>query len=98
MLKNCIGEDIYGHRLYPGDICSYTVTYPENNITNKYKGMIIYDDYKYAFAFEQLEEDFPMVMMSEVNINTIKKIVEADGMDSSYPDYCEWMEIFNNHK
>lgn len=97
MLKICIGDDSFGHRLYPGDICVYTVTHPESKITNEYKGMIFYEDSEYAFAFEQLQDDFPIVMMNAVNIHTIKKIIEGNIIDENFPDYIKWKEIYDSH-
>lgn len=91
-----IGSDTYGKQLFYGDICKYKIK-GQNGIIKEYRGMIFYDDSEYSFAFEQLDDDFPVVLMNKVETNTIDKIISAGGMTDSFPNYNKWKEIYNNN-
>ena len=92
ILQNLIiGIDAQGKELKCGDICSYKYDNVER------KGMIIYDEETYSFAFEQLDDKFPLILMSLVEFDTIKKNKNINQIINNYPNAKEWKEIYNNN-
>jgi hypothetical protein len=96
-MKAYVGTDRNGTKLFESDICTYTITYPENGVTNQYYGMIIYDPSEFAFMFEQTNDDFPLVLMNIVNVDSIEKVMSIEEMQSSYPEYETWQEIYESN-
>lgn len=92
IIKNiAIGNDKYGHMLFCGDICKYKIK------DAGYKGMIFYESSEYSFAFEQTDDSFPIVMMDVVDSGTIEKLVSVQHMNSEFPEYDEWIGIYNSN-
>ena len=96
-MKTYVGTDRNGTKLFESDICSYTVTHLDNGVTHQYKGMIVYDPSEYAFMFEKTDNLFPLVFMNAVNIESIEKIMNVKEMDSSYPEYNLWCDIYKSN-
>lgn len=54
-----IGTDRYGHKLHCGDICKFEIKLQRHKCEDKVKkmkGMIVYDEDSYAYAFETLDD------------------------------------------
>jgi|GEM_PF-5770661 len=86
-----IGTDAQGKELRCGDICSYKYTNIES------QGMIVYDEETYSFAFEQLDNKFPMILMSLVELDSIKRLKNINQITNNYSNAKEWKEIYNNN-
>jgi hypothetical protein len=93
IIRNLIvGCDRYGHDLKCGDICKYKIA--DNKFT---WGMIFYSEEDYAFAFEQLDDKFPVLLMSRAELDTIEKISNCEYLNDEFPDKEKWIEIFQNN-
>lgn len=88
-----IGMDMYGAKLECGDICNFTMNVGGDVKTAK--GMIVYDESTYSFAFEMLDDNFPIILMSHTE--GIKKIFNARYLDKCVPDAEKWVAIYNNN-
>ncbi len=86
-----IGNDKFGEKLRCGDICEYEI----NKV--KIRGLIVYDEDTYSFAFEQLDDNFPITLMSAVEHGTIEKSINMDRATKNYPDYDKWKKIYNSN-
>lgn len=86
-----IGNDKFGEKLRCGDICEYEINKMQR------KGLIVYDEDTYSFAFEQIENEFPIALMSAVDFGTIEKSINMDRITRNYPNYDKWKEIYNNN-
>lgn len=96
-----IGEDAYGHKLQCGDICIFKINLQRAKCEEKVeemKGMIIYDEDTYSFAFETLDSYAPVLLMSCVESKSIKKLFESNSSNfCDIPDGDKWKEIFNSN-
>lgn len=95
-----IGTDTNGHKLQCGDICSFEVKLgrTKENETEELKGMIVYDEDSFAYAFETLDDYAPTLCMYCAEYGTIKKLYEAnDDNFNSIPDGGKWKEIYENN-
>lgn len=93
-----IGKDNYGHKLQCGDICSFkTLVCRDTEPKWEYmKGIILYDESSFSFAFITLDDFVPMILMSKVF--DIEKLFEAN-IDNfnNIPDGKMWKEIYNSN-
>ncbi len=96
-----IGYDIYGHRLQCGDICTFKINLQRPKCEEKIekmRGMIIYDEDTFSFAFETLDNYAPVLLMNCVECKSIEKLYESNSSNfSDMPDGEKWKEIFNNN-
>ena len=90
-----IGYDKKGKLLNIGDICKFEV---EVNFRKKEcEGIIIYDEETFSYAFEMKDDNFPIVLMNKVYMNSIKKIINVmETMDREYEFYKKIYENFQN--
>lgn len=97
----CIGEDAYGHKLQCGDICTFKINLQRSKCEEKVeemKGMIIYDEDTYSFAFETLDTYAPVLLMSCVESESIEKLFESNSSNfCNIPDGNKWKEVFNSN-
>lgn len=92
-----IGTDSYGHKLQCGDICSFKIRNREDEVS-ELKGMIVYDEDSYAFAFETLDDYAPILCMCCAEFRTVKKLFEANEDNfNNIPDGNRWKEIYNSN-
>lgn len=98
MISNLIiGVDNFGHKLQCGDICGFKIKNRNDEII-ELKGMIVYDDDSYAFAFETLDDSTPILCMCCVECGTIEKLFEANANNfDNIPDGNKWKEIYNKN-
>lgn len=91
-----IGTDSYGHKLQCGDICEFKIK-ERNEEIREIKGMIVYDEDSYAYAFETLDEYAPILCMCCV-YGDVRKLFEANEDNfNNIPDGYKWKEIYNNN-
>ena len=96
-----IGTDRYGHKLQCGDICSFEIKLQrpkrEEEI-EELKGMIVYDEDSYAYAFETLDDYAPILCMYCAEYGSVKKLFEANADNfNNIPDGDKWKEIYNSN-
>ena len=96
-----VGKDVYGHKLQCGDVCLFKVNLQRPKCEEKIeemKGMVIYDEDTYSFAFETLDDYAPLLLMKCAELRSIEKLFEAnkDNFDN-VPDGDKWKEIYNNN-
>ena len=62
------------------------------------RGMIVYDEDSYAYAFETLDDFAPLLCMYCVEYRTVEKLFEAN-IDNfnNIPDGEKWKEVYNNN-
>lgn len=84
-----VGCDKWGYPLICGDICKYKINKKE------YRGMIIYDEDSYAFAFEQLDNQFPIIMMDKIDYGTIEKLLNIRDINPEFSDCNKWIDLYN---
>ena len=96
-----VGTDKYGHKLQCGDICKFDIKLQHSKCEEKIetiKGMIVYDEDSYGFAFETLDEYAPLLLMYCAELRTIEKLFEANKNNfDNIPDGEKWREIYNNN-
>ena len=98
-----IGHDKHGHPLKCGDICSFIVTLQDdkdsiNGTEYTLKGMIIYDEDSYAYAFETLFSKAPLLLMYTAEYRTIEKLFDSNETNFEFiPDGDKWREIYKNN-
>lgn len=96
MLSITIGTDRYGRKLFVGDVCLFKARLGEN--MHELKGMIIYDEDTYSFAFTTLDNYLPIILMSCVELGSIEKLYEANPSNfQNMPNGTEWKKIYNDH-
>lgn len=102
ILRNIIvGNDKYGHRLECGDICSFDVRLQRPNSSESVeniRGMIIYDEDSFAFAFETLDDFAPILLMSCAELHSIERLFEAN--KTNFEFICngsKWEEIYRKN-
>lgn len=96
-----IGTDRYGHKLHCGDICKFEIRLQRPKCEEKVeemKGMIVYDEGSYAYAFETLDDFSPILCMYCAEYRTVEKLFEAN-IDNfnNIPDGEKWKKIYNNN-
>ena len=96
-----VGKDVYGYKLQCGDVCLFKVNLQRPKCEEKIeemKGMVIYDEDTYSFAFETLDDYAPLLLMKCAELRSIEKLFEAnkDNFDNA-PDGDKWKEIYNNN-
>lgn len=96
-----IGTDRYGHKLHCVDICKFEIKLQRHKCEDKVKkmkGMIVYDEDSYAYAFETLDDFAPILCMYCAEYRTVEKLFEAN-IDNfnNIPDGDKWREIYNNN-
>ena len=102
MMQNLVvGIDRYGHKLQCGDICKFKINLQRPKCEEQIeemKGMIIYDEDTYSFAFETLDNYAPLLLMQCTELRSIEKLFEAN-LDNfnNIPDGDKWKEIYNNN-
>lgn len=96
-----VGEDAYGHKLQCGDICIFKINLQRPKCEEKIeemKGMIIYDEDTYSFAFEALDNYASVLLMSCAEFKSIEKLFDSNSINfSNMPDGDRWKEIYNNN-
>lgn len=94
-----IGTDKYGHKLQLGDICLFKVKLQgSKNDADEMKGMIVYDEDSYSFAFETLEDNAPLLLMNCAELGSIEKLYEANINNlSNISNGNKWKKIYNNN-
>lgn len=96
-----IGNDRYKHKLMCGDICLFKINLQRPKCEEKIeemKGMIIYDEDTYSFAFETLDEYAPLLLMKCAELRSIEKLFEANADNFQFmPDGDKWKKIYNNN-
>lgn len=96
-----IGHDIHGHKLQCGDICNFKIRLqrPKNEEKiEELRGMIIYDEDTYSYAFETLGNYAPILLMQCAEIGSIEKLFESNSINfNNIPDGNNWKEIYNNN-
>ncbi len=96
-----IGKDRHGHKLHCGDICSFKIKLKrskQEEEIEELKGMIVYDEDSFAYAFETLDDDAPLLCMYGVEYRTVEKLFEANADNfNNIPDGDKWKEIYNNN-
>ena len=102
ILRNIIvGNDKYGHILECGDICSFDVRLQRPNSPESIesiRGMIIYDEDSFAFAFETLDDFAPILLMSCAELHSIERLFEANKTNFEFmPNGSEWKEIYRKN-
>lgn len=111
-----VGKDRFGKELRCGDICSFQLRM-DNDKKNKQelknlKGIIIYDEDAYAFAFETLDDRIPEILMYVAEYGSIEYEVSIKGEGFIYREgngaireatYCsdeessKWHLIYRQH-
>jgi len=91
-----IGTDSCGHKLQCGDVCEFKIK-ERNEEIRELKGMIVYDEDSYAYAFETLDDYAPILCMN-CAYGAVKKLFEANEDNfNNIPDGDKWKEIYNNN-
>jgi flagellar hook-basal body complex protein FliE len=89
-IKMIIGFDKSGQvPLRAGDICNFTIE------GKPHQGMITYDEGLYAFTFEMLDNNFPVVKMDiadQSSIVRICNIADTSKDDETYAGYHKLIE------
>ena len=91
-----IGVDSRGNKLECGDICLFNYKNEREEVI-KSKGLIIYDEDSYSFVFEQLDDNFPLLLMNKVERDTIIKLYHITHMDKFTTSAEKWVEIYNSN-
>lgn len=91
-----IGLDKKGSKLMCGDICTYKYRRPTGETISS-RGIIIYDEDSYSFAFEQLDDNFPIILMYHVERDSINKVYNVMDIDADVPNADKWVEIYNSN-
>lgn len=96
-----IGTDKHGNKLQCGDICKFEIklqrTKRDEEI-EELRGMIVYDESSYAYAFETLDDYAPILCMYCAEYGTIEKLFEANAVNfDNIPDGDKWREIYNSN-
>lgn len=96
-----VGIDRYGHKLQNGDICKFKIILQRPKCEEKVeemKGMIVYDEDTYSFAFETLDNYAPILLMNCAELRSIEKLFEANENNfDNIPNGDKWREIYNNN-
>lgn len=97
IIKNFVaGKDRFGKNIYCGDVCLFEVKIEKE--IKKMKGMVVYDESSYAFAFETLDNYAPILLMKCAEYRTIEKLFEANQSNfESIPDGKKWEEVYKNN-
>lgn len=76
-----VGIDKHGKELRCGDICNFQlrVTGRRKDVIKNMKGVIVYDEDSYAFAFATLDESAPILLMHAVEYGSIEYEVSIQG-------------------
>jgi hypothetical protein len=82
-----VGKDKNNQELRLGDICKFTIKGKE------YEGMIIYEEDYFAYAFEMLDDNFPVVLMSKADLGSIEKIINVWSTNINDPTYAEYRKL-----
>jgi len=90
-----VGRDKHGKELRCGDICTFTIKVESSGFNRKKDivplksmlGVIVYDQDSYAFAFETLDDNAPMLLMHVVEYGSIEYVVSI-GSDCSFFERC----------
>jgi len=83
-----IGTDNKQQKLQIGDICKFTIDNAEH------EGIIIYDEDTFAYCFEMLTDNFPLVLMKVADLGSIEKIINVWSTsvnDDKYNKYREFI-------
>ena len=99
IIRNLIvGTDKYGHKIECGDICKFKIKLQRPKKEAKIeelKGMVIYDEDSYAFAFETLDDYAPLLLMYCAELHSIEKIFSSNlETFENIPNGERWKEIF----
>lgn len=102
IIKNLIiGMDKFGNKLQCGDICNFDIKLHRPHSVEAIetmKGMIVYDEDTFSFAFETLDNFAPLLLMNCVEERSIEKLFEANLINfNNIPNGVEWNEIYNNN-
>lgn len=96
-----VGTDKFGHKIQCGDICSFKINLQRPNLeeqVEELKGMIVYDEDTYSFAFETMDNHAPFLLMQCAELNSIEKLFEANECNfTNIPDGEKWREIFEKN-
>ena len=87
---NYVGYDSVGNKLQTGDICSFKL----ENESHEREGIIVYSEDYFAFCFDMNDNQFPSVLMSKVELGTIKKIVNVWSTQATDEKYKWYQELF----
>jgi hypothetical protein len=55
--------------------------------------MIIYEEDYFAYAFEMLDDNFPVVLMSKADLGSIEKIINVLSTNINDPTYAEYRKL-----
>jgi len=86
-----IGFDSNGEKLQIYDICDFKVN------GKQYEGMITYDEDVFSFVFEMDNDNFPAVIMSKVDCDSIIKISNIDNAKQN-SDFDFYKGLYNRFK
>lgn len=106
-----VGKDRHGKELRCGDICNFKVN-SRGDKSEIMKGVIVYDEDSYAFAFATMDDSAPLLYMHVAEYGSIEYevtikgdgFVERDGdgglRDATYCDdeiSAKWHAIYRSH-
>ena len=99
-----VGKDDARRILQCGDICEFKAEIERPKCYKRIeelKGMIVYDESSYSFAFITLDDYVPILLMKCAEYRTIRKLYSVTELDSfqTFPvkEKEAWKEIYNNH-
>jgi hypothetical protein len=96
MLAITVGTDRCGRKLFVGDICLFKAQLGES--MHELKGMIIYDEDTYSFAFTTLDNYLPIILMGCVELGSIEKLYEGNQSNfQNMPNGARWKKIYNSY-
>lgn len=79
-----VGTDSKGKELTVNCLCSFKID------GEQYEGLITYDEEVYSYVFEMLDDNFPCVLMSKADYDTINLIGDEKYITSIAPLYDKW--------
>lgn len=96
-----VGKDKNGYDLKCGDLCNFKVNLHRpgyEGVIETMKGMIVYDEDSYAFAFETLDSFARILLIHRVEEDSIEKMFEAS-VDNfkTIPNGKSWKSIYNKN-
>lgn len=82
-----VGFDKNGKALYEGYICTFEID------DRECEGIIRYDEEVYGYVFDMLDNNFPSIIMSRVDYDTIKLQYTKDEVLDNDEVYAKWNSI-----
>lgn len=87
-----VGHDINRQEIFVGDMCKFNIQLSDG--LKSMCGIVVYDEDSFAYAFETIDVNAPLLCMYAVEINSIEKLYTPTY--EKLKDNPMWLEIYIN--